>query len=189
MHLATRMTLALALGLGLLTAVPATAAPYSAQFTSVHDALVSKATDETDPAKKAALTAAAALFDNTSKSFAADLTDAMNAITKLEKAYGTSDPAMTLYLDGLVQSAYLPVFFRGNQAYNGAALKLVNKGDYHAVAALAKSHAAKATALSKRFPEVANPSITRLQKMKALIAFEKYGFALAKRFKITLNQF
>lgn len=189
MHLATRMTLALGLGLGLLTAAPATAAPYSAQFTSVHDALVSKAADETDAAKKAALTAAAALFDNTSKSFAADLTDAMNAIAKLQKAYGTSDSEMNMYLDGLVQSAYLPVFFRGNQAYQGAALKLVNQGNYRAVAALAKTHAARATALTKRFPDVADPSITRLQKMKALIAFEKYGFALAKRFKITLNQF
>lgn len=189
MKLATRLTLALTLGVGLLSAVPASAAPYSTQFTNVQQALVGLADGESDPAKKAALQAAAALFDNTSKSFATDLTDAMNAIIKLEKAYGTSDAAMTAYLDGLVQSAYLPVFFRGNQAYQGAATKLVAQGNYRAVASLAKSHAKRAQALAKLFPDTPNPSITRVKKMKALIAFEKYGFALAKRFKVTLNQF
>ena len=189
MNLATRLTLALTLGVGLLTAVPASAAPYSTQFTNVQIALIGMAEAESDGAKKAALEAAAALFDNTSKSLATDLTDAMNAVKKLEAAYGTSDPAMTLYLDGLVQSAYLPAFFRGNQAYQGAAVKLVNQGNYRAVAALAKSHAKRAAAVNKLFPSTPDPSITRIKKLKGLISFERYGFSLAKRYRVTLNQF
>jgi len=188
-RLTTRTTLALALGLSLLTASPAPAAPFSALYTNHQIALLSQADTEPDAARKAALQAAAALFDNTSKSFAADLTDGMNAIKKLEAAYGTADASMNARLDGIVLGSYTAAFFRGNQAYQGAALKLVGRGDYRSVAALAKSHARRATALTNRFPAEPNPSITRVQRMKALISFEKYGVALARRFKIALNAF
>lgn len=175
-------------GLAFLAA-PAGAAPYSNQYTNVVQALESLAESETDPAKDKALADAIAFFANTSKSYAADMTDMVNAIKKLEAAYGTSSESISSFLDSTILGTYVLAFGRAQQAYVGAALKETQKGNYSAIAKLAKAHTAKLNKANKFFPsEPPSKPITRAQKLNALKVLDNYGVALAKRYKVALNQ-
>jgi hypothetical protein len=189
MKLAARALLALAAALVLAASEPAPAAPKSSLYTNFQQALTSYATSEADAGRKAALEAAAALFDNTSNSLAADLVDASNAVKKLEAAFGTSDGTVSAFLDDNILAAYVAVYARANQAYVGAQQKELARNNYRAIARIAKTHLAQVRKAGKAFPEVADPSISRVRRFKALVTLEKYGAGLAKRYKVALNEF
>lgn len=164
MKIVARPVFALVLAAGLFAAAPAPAAPVSAMYTSFQQTLADLVAAETDPAQKTALEQSVALFDNTSKSFAADLTDGQNAIKKLEAAYGTSDANMTALLDGHVAVANVAALFRANQAFQGTQVKLLARGNLGAILRVVNVHNAQLKKYTKAFPAVADPSITRVDR-------------------------
>lgn len=188
MKLAARLTLGLVLGASLAASLPASAAPHGPSMTNFQAALVSLAGAETDTAKQTALNNAAALFNNKSKNYATDLQDLINAVKKIEAAYGTSDPTMNQFLDNIVIGAYLNCLLHGNDAFRQAALKETGKRNFRAVVALTKTHEQKVKTFSKAFPDTPpSKPISRVKKLTACRVFELYGAALAKRYKIALN--
>lgn len=186
-----RAALVLALAAGFAVPASAPAAPATDLYTSFQSGLTTYAGSEADSVKQAALQAAAALFDDASPSLAADIADAIKAFPKIEKAYGTNDATLGALLDANISYAYLAVFTRSNQAYVGAAQKELARRNVGAVKRLALTQNAKLRKALKAFPETPNPNkpISRVTKLKALLALEKYGAALGKRYKIELNAF